>query len=111
MCLTGERARVEMAKIPAQFTGTGDLFAALLLAWGQETLQVSKCTTPFFFFFFFFYSPSSVVGVCVYVWGGGVGVSVYICGVCVGSLFYFFVLYRLLVRRQCRQCILCCKEH
>ena len=44
MCSTGERARVEMPKIPAQFTGTGDLFAALLLAWGQETLQVSKYT-------------------------------------------------------------------
>ena len=38
---SGETARVEMPKIPAQFTGTGDLFTALLLAWsGQEELQV-----------------------------------------------------------------------
>jgi len=37
----GETARVEMPKIPARFTGTGDLFTALLLAWSdQEELQV-----------------------------------------------------------------------
>ena len=29
-----------MPKIPAHFTGTGDLFSALLLAWGNERLQV-----------------------------------------------------------------------
>ena len=38
----GEMARVEVPKIPARFTGTGDLFTALLLAWRQEGLQVSK---------------------------------------------------------------------
>ena len=37
----GEIARVEMPKIPAQFTGAGDLFTALLLVWSdQEELQV-----------------------------------------------------------------------
>ncbi len=29
-----------MSKIPAQFTGTGDLFSSLLLAWSKESLQV-----------------------------------------------------------------------
>ena len=29
-----------MPKIPAHFTGTGDLFSALLLAWSHEPLQV-----------------------------------------------------------------------
>ena len=110
MCLTGERARVEMAKIPAQFTGTGDLFAALLLAWGQETLQVSKINVQLLFFFFFFFTLLAVLLVCVGVgWGGCECVHMWCVGV--GSLFYFFVLYRLLVRKQCRQCILCCKEH
>ena len=37
----GESARVEMPKFAATFTGTGDLFAALILAWGHEPLQVS----------------------------------------------------------------------
>lgn len=36
----GEKARIEIPKIPAHFTGTGDLFSALLLAWGHEGLQV-----------------------------------------------------------------------
>ena len=27
-------------RFPAHFTGTGDLFSALLLAWGHEGLQV-----------------------------------------------------------------------
>ncbi len=40
--LTGEKARVEIPKIPAHFTGTGDLFTALLLAWGHEGLQVQS---------------------------------------------------------------------
>lgn len=35
----GETARIEMPKIPAQFTGTGDLLTALLLAWNHEGLQ------------------------------------------------------------------------
>ncbi len=40
----GESARVEMPKIPALFTGTGDMFCAMLLAWGHESLQViSQC--------------------------------------------------------------------
>ncbi|XP_064405069.1 pyridoxal kinase-like [Halichondria panicea] len=38
---TGECARVEMPKIPAHFTGTGDLFSALLLAWSHEPLQTA----------------------------------------------------------------------
>lgn len=38
---SGESARVVMPKIPARFTGTGDLFTALLLAWGHEGLQVN----------------------------------------------------------------------
>lgn len=38
--IIGETARVEIPKIPAHFTGTGDLFTALLLAWGDEGLQV-----------------------------------------------------------------------
>lgn len=38
---TGESARVEMPKFNATFTGTGDLFAALILARGHEPLQVS----------------------------------------------------------------------
>ena len=37
---TGETARVEIPKLRARFTGTGDLFAALILAWGHEPLQV-----------------------------------------------------------------------
>ena len=37
---TGESARVEMPKFDATFTGTGDLFAALILARGHEPLQV-----------------------------------------------------------------------
>lgn len=40
----GEMARVEIPKIPAHFTGTGDLFSALLLAWGHEGLQVCTWT-------------------------------------------------------------------
>jgi len=39
MCV-GELARVEVPKIPARFTGTGDLFSSLLLAWRHEGLQV-----------------------------------------------------------------------
>lgn len=39
--VSGELARVEMPKLPARFTGTGDLFAALILAWGHEPLQVN----------------------------------------------------------------------
>lgn len=38
----GERARVEIPKLAARFTGTGDLFAALILAWGHEPLQVQS---------------------------------------------------------------------
>ena len=39
---SGETARVEMPEIPLQFTGTGDLFSALLLAWsGKGGLQVT----------------------------------------------------------------------
>lgn len=38
---TGESAKVEMPKFDATFTGTGDLFAALILARGHEPLQVS----------------------------------------------------------------------
>ena len=34
-----------MPKISAQFTGTGDLFSALLLAWGHEGLQVRTVWT------------------------------------------------------------------
>ena len=38
--LAGESARLEIPKLAARFTGTGDLFAALILAWGHEPLQV-----------------------------------------------------------------------
>ena len=39
---SGETARVEMPEIPLKFSGTGDLFSALLLAWsGKGGLQVS----------------------------------------------------------------------
>ena len=41
LALPGESSRVEFPKIPARFTGTGDLFAALLLAWSHEGLQAS----------------------------------------------------------------------
>ncbi|XP_064405068.1 pyridoxal kinase-like [Halichondria panicea] len=37
----GEYARVEMPRIPALFTGTGDMFCALLLAWSCEPLQIA----------------------------------------------------------------------
>lgn len=45
---TGEKSRVkiEFPKLPATFTGTGDLFAASLLIWMTKTnkdLKVSPC--------------------------------------------------------------------
>ena len=43
----GERARVEIPKLAARFTGTGDLFAALILAWGHEPLQVQSIVSLF----------------------------------------------------------------
>ncbi len=53
--ITGEYARVEMPRIPALFTGTGDMFCALLLAWSCEPLQVCLyfCAHGFTIAFFF----------------------------------------------------------
>lgn len=44
-----ERIRMEMHKVDAVFVGTGDLFAAMLLAWTHKhpnNLKVSR-TSPF----------------------------------------------------------------
>ena len=37
---TGENVRLVMPKLPASFTGTGDLFSASLLAWSDLELKV-----------------------------------------------------------------------
>ena len=37
---TGDSVRLQFPKLPGQFTGTGDLFTALLLAWMHQGLQV-----------------------------------------------------------------------
>jgi pyridoxine kinase len=37
----GDSVRVQFPKLPGHFTGTGDLFTALLLAWSEEGLQVA----------------------------------------------------------------------
>lgn len=39
--LAGDSVRLQFSKLPGQFTGTGDLFTALLLAWMHQGLQVS----------------------------------------------------------------------
>ena len=39
-CFKGDSVRVQFPKLPGHFTGTGDLFTALLLAWSEEGLQV-----------------------------------------------------------------------
>ena len=38
--IVGEKVRLTYPKIPAPFTGTGDLFTALLLGWSGYGLQV-----------------------------------------------------------------------
>lgn len=38
--IVGEKVRLTYPKIPAPFTGTGDLFTALLLGWSEHGLQV-----------------------------------------------------------------------
>ena len=40
----GEKVRLTYPKIPAPFTGTGDLFTALLLGWSEYGLQVKTYT-------------------------------------------------------------------
>ena len=37
---TGEKVRMVMPKLPASFTGTGDLFSASLLSWSDLELKV-----------------------------------------------------------------------
>lgn len=42
--IVGEKVRLTYPKIPAPFTGTGDLFTALLLGWSEYGLQVKTHT-------------------------------------------------------------------
>ena len=37
---SGERLKLEFPKLDCQFSGNGDLFTALILAWINEGLQV-----------------------------------------------------------------------
>ena len=38
--ISGERMKISFPKFSAPFTGTGDLFSALLLGWSKEGLKV-----------------------------------------------------------------------
>ena len=54
--------RLQFPKLPGQFTGTGDLFTALFLAWMNQGLQVGPAhftpTHPL---------PSTVCGACLHI--------------------------------------------